>query len=151
MSKTVVFERRLNDGSTFILGHAVEKTDGWRFYPNATSRSPSRKSWPTMEACLPRWLGYPERCESRVTRGAKVFQLATHKDRAQARLKLALAREELAEKIAAFKDALDLVADDDDMTAAEIAKAKASIARGQAHLEEIAKAIDEASEEGGAK
>lgn len=58
------FTRRLNDGATFILGHAVETSNGWRFLPNVSGRHPSRKAHSTMEECLPQWIGYPDHCES---------------------------------------------------------------------------------------
>ena len=55
--------RKLQDGSTYRLGVAVEHNDGWRFVSIIASRGNSRKSHATMEKCLPRWLGYPDRCE----------------------------------------------------------------------------------------
>ena len=64
------FIRRLNDGSICHLGTAVQFDRGWRFIPNMASwgmhrrRRTSSKLHPTMEKCLPRWLGYPDRCES---------------------------------------------------------------------------------------
>ena len=62
--KTIRFNRRLKDGSTFRLGVAVENEAGWRFIPNVASRRSSRKAHATMEKCLPRWIGYPDSCES---------------------------------------------------------------------------------------
>ena len=62
--KTVRFTRRLQDGSTFLLGTATQNEQGWRFIPLVSGRHSSRKSHPTMEQCLPRWLGYPDRCDS---------------------------------------------------------------------------------------
>lgn len=58
------FVRRLPDGSTYHLGTAVQYKDGWRFLSNVTSHKNSRKFHPTMRKCLPRWVGYPDRCES---------------------------------------------------------------------------------------
>jgi len=58
------FIRRLNDGSTYHLGTAVQSGQGWRFIPNVVSHRSSRKFHPTMTKCLPRWIGYPDRCES---------------------------------------------------------------------------------------
>ena len=58
------FNRRLSDGSTYRLGVAVEYPDGWRFISNVASRRSGRKYHATMEKCLPRWLGHPDRCES---------------------------------------------------------------------------------------
>jgi hypothetical protein len=42
---------------------------GWRFFPSVAGRQPSKKSYPTLEACLPRWIGYPDRnCSQEVSR-----------------------------------------------------------------------------------
>jgi hypothetical protein len=66
--KVIRVHRRLADGRvTFILGDAVRYyPDGWRFVPNVSGRSISRKYWATWEACLPRWVGYPDRCETEI-------------------------------------------------------------------------------------
>jgi hypothetical protein len=57
--------RCLRDGSTYLLGVAVSREPGqWRFLPNVSGKSPSRKYHPTFEKCLPRWVGYPDSCES---------------------------------------------------------------------------------------
>jgi hypothetical protein len=61
---TYRFIRKLNDGSRYILGHATQNENGWRFIPNVFGKSPSRKSHPTMRRCLPHWVGYPDHCES---------------------------------------------------------------------------------------
>lgn len=58
------FVRRLADGSTFRLGTAIQHPNGWRFIPNVVGRRSSRKAHPTMEGCLPRWINYPDGCES---------------------------------------------------------------------------------------
>lgn len=58
------FERALADGSIYHLGTAVESADGWRFISNVTSHKSSRKFHPTMEKSIPRWVGYPDRCQS---------------------------------------------------------------------------------------
>ena len=58
------FERVLADGSTYHLGTAVEYDNGWRFISNVCSHKSSRKFHRTMKKCLPRWLGYPDRCQS---------------------------------------------------------------------------------------
>jgi len=65
MAHYFVFFRRLPDGSVYRLGTAVGTEAGWRFFPNVASRRSSRKAHPTMEKCLPRWVGYPDSCESR--------------------------------------------------------------------------------------
>ena len=57
------FYRDLADGSAYRLGTAVQYADGWRFVSN-TSHKSSRKMHATMEKCLPRWLGYPDKCRS---------------------------------------------------------------------------------------
>jgi hypothetical protein len=62
------FNRRLADGQLFKLGVAVQKSDGWVFIPHVAGRKPSRKRYPTMEICLPRWIGYPNSCESEAAR-----------------------------------------------------------------------------------
>lgn len=62
--RAFTFNRRLTDGSLYRLGTAVEYEDGWRFIPNVSSHKSSRKHHRTMQKCLPRWLGYPDRCES---------------------------------------------------------------------------------------
>lgn len=66
--RTVRFYRTVKGGSTRagILGTAVRHPAGWRFIPAVAGRMPSRKCHPTMEACLPRWVGYPDACESEV-------------------------------------------------------------------------------------
>jgi hypothetical protein len=64
MFKSVKFFRRLADGSTYHLGSAVRYADGWRFLSNVASHSNSRKTHPAMEKCVPRWVGYPDKCES---------------------------------------------------------------------------------------
>jgi len=45
----------LKHQSGFPLGSAVEKRDGWYFYPNVCGKAPSRKPHPTADACLPAW------------------------------------------------------------------------------------------------
>ena len=54
--------RQLQGASLGVLGDAVRCPDGWHFIPNVSGRRPSRKGWATWEACLPRWVGYPDRC-----------------------------------------------------------------------------------------
>lgn len=58
------FIRKLADGSTYHLGTACQYEQGWRFIPNVTAHKSSRKFHPTMGRCIPRWVGYPDRCES---------------------------------------------------------------------------------------
>jgi hypothetical protein len=66
------FTRKLADGSAYHLGTAIYYSDcyrdGWRFEPSLAQRNAGRKrsrgTYPTMEKCLPRWLGYPNHCES---------------------------------------------------------------------------------------
>lgn len=58
------FMRKLQDGSVYHLGTAVEFAGGWRFLSNVSSHKSSRKLHATMKKCLPRWVGYPDHCES---------------------------------------------------------------------------------------
>lgn len=58
------FVRDLPGGEGFHLGTAVHYPDGWKFLSNVTSHRNSRKFHATMEQCLPRWVGYPDRCRS---------------------------------------------------------------------------------------
>lgn len=60
------FFRDLPGGERYRLGTAVQYKDGWRFVSNVTSHKSSRKMHATMEKCLPRWVGYPDRCSSEV-------------------------------------------------------------------------------------
>ena len=39
----------------FVFGVAVHHASGWIFYPKVFGRSPSRKTHPTADACLPAW------------------------------------------------------------------------------------------------
>jgi hypothetical protein len=56
--------RRPVGGHTVLLGVAVESEPGrWRFLPNMLGRMASRHFHPTFEACLPRWVGYPDSCD----------------------------------------------------------------------------------------
>lgn len=66
--KSVRFDRRFPSGAVAHLGTAVQRSEGWRFTPAVFGRKPSRKAHPSMEACLPRWVGYPDHCESHVVR-----------------------------------------------------------------------------------
>lgn len=66
--KTVIVERAFADGSRGLLGRAHMKPGGWRFYPNVSGRQSSTKAWPTWQECLPRWVGYPNKCETRECR-----------------------------------------------------------------------------------
>lgn len=68
-TKSWAVERRLPDGQVFRLGTVVLRGDclgfGYRFIPAVSSRKPSRKVHATFEKCLPRWVGYPDNCETR--------------------------------------------------------------------------------------
>jgi hypothetical protein len=66
--KNVKFLRDLPGGSTYHLGTAVYYPNGpgWRFISNVSSHKGSRKFHATMEACVPRWVGYPGKCRSEV-------------------------------------------------------------------------------------
>lgn len=58
-------ERRLVGGTVLRLGTVRWVGDGYRFNPNVSGRKPSRKSFGTIADCLPRWVGYPNKCETR--------------------------------------------------------------------------------------
>jgi hypothetical protein len=62
--ESVRFFRRLPDGSRYRLGTAVRYLDRWRFLSNVASHRSSRKYHSTMKSCVPRWVGYPDYCES---------------------------------------------------------------------------------------
>jgi hypothetical protein len=65
VKRTLVVVRRLADGKPSLLGRAnYHDGKGWKFMPNVSGRDPSRRFWPTWEACLPKWVGYPNHCES---------------------------------------------------------------------------------------
>lgn len=55
--------RRLADNSVYRLGTCVHYVDGWRFISNHQAHRSSRKFWPTWEAAVPRWTGYPGHTE----------------------------------------------------------------------------------------
>lgn len=38
-----------------LVGTCVEHPKGWRFLPNCSTHQPSRKYWPTANACIPKW------------------------------------------------------------------------------------------------
>jgi hypothetical protein len=64
-TETIVVVRRFADGKCGLLGFAGYVTHhGWRFIPHGSGRFPSRRFWPTWEACLPDWVGYPGGCET---------------------------------------------------------------------------------------
>ena len=64
--RTIDFYRRFPNGDASRLGHASYRPDlGWKFFPANARNKPSRKFWETMDGCLPRWLHYPDGCESR--------------------------------------------------------------------------------------
>lgn len=65
--RVIRFQRRIpgTGGDVLPLGTAVEKADGWWFVPfNQNTHGPSRKAHVSWEKCLPRWVGYPDYCES---------------------------------------------------------------------------------------
>jgi len=65
MFKSFSLQRKFSDGSVGKLGVAVQHDDyRWKFYPLVAGRDASRKYHPTFEECLPKWIGYPDRCES---------------------------------------------------------------------------------------
>lgn len=58
-------ERRLADGSVARLGTVNKVGNGYFFISNVASHGNSRKAHPTLKDCLPSWVGYPNRCETR--------------------------------------------------------------------------------------
>jgi len=64
MTSVIHVDRTLADGSSFRLGSAVLGPNGWRFIPNVSGRTISRTPRANWEACLPRWVGYPDRCRT---------------------------------------------------------------------------------------
>lgn len=49
----------------YLVGVAAyHKDKGWRFFPRISGKLPSRVYHPTWEKCVPRWVGYPDRCET---------------------------------------------------------------------------------------
>jgi hypothetical protein len=66
MAKAIKFYRTYaGDERGPILGVARQTFDGgWVFIPNVAGHQRSRKHHPTWEACIPRWVGYPNRCMS---------------------------------------------------------------------------------------
>lgn len=59
-------ERRLMpSGEVYRIGTVRWVGNGYRFTPNVAGRKPSRKVHPTLADSLPRWVGYPSRCETR--------------------------------------------------------------------------------------
>lgn len=62
---TWAVERTLGSGDVLRLGTVRWVGDGYRFFPNVAGRKPSRKTFGSIAASLPRWVGYPCRCETR--------------------------------------------------------------------------------------
>jgi hypothetical protein len=81
------FIRRLTDGSTYRLGTACHYADGWRFISNVASHKSSRKFHPAMERCLPRWLGYPDSCESVAVEPVVVNKIEARHDQFMAKMR----------------------------------------------------------------
>ena len=63
--KPIYFWRTLPDNSPLAcLGHASKLEYGWYFFPNVVGRKPSTKARAKWEECVPRWVGYPDKCRS---------------------------------------------------------------------------------------
>ncbi|MCP2080116.1 UNVERIFIED_ORG: hypothetical protein J2W74_001302 [Methylorubrum zatmanii] len=62
---TIAVERRLPTGVVVRLGTIRRDAEGYRFIPNVSGRKPSRRSHGSLTECLPRWVGYPDACETR--------------------------------------------------------------------------------------
>jgi hypothetical protein len=61
---TLRFWQSTSIGRGGILGHARLFSRGWKFYPSVAGHKPSRKHHRTLAKCLPRWVHYPDGCES---------------------------------------------------------------------------------------
>jgi hypothetical protein len=67
--RIVSVRRRLaGTDKVYEIGRCQLGPCGWRFFPLTTAHSISRKAWPSWESCIPRWVGYPHRCETEVVR-----------------------------------------------------------------------------------
>ena len=65
MTRTIRFYRTFAGGERGpYLGAASFNGSGWRFLPAVSGHKPSRKLHPTWEACIPRWVHYPNGCMS---------------------------------------------------------------------------------------
>jgi hypothetical protein len=59
------FNRSEADSDRYLVGVATYFAgQGWRFNPRVSGRKPSRRFYLTWEECVPRWVGYPDRCET---------------------------------------------------------------------------------------
>lgn len=58
------FWRVNGTGRGSLLGTARLYSRGWKFTPNVADRKPSRKFHRKLERALPRWVRYPDGCES---------------------------------------------------------------------------------------
>lgn len=57
-----------NPAFVAIIGHVVKFQDGYRFLPAVSGHRGSRKAWPSVTACIPKWTekyGYLELNETR--------------------------------------------------------------------------------------
>jgi hypothetical protein len=55
-------DRYLVGVATYVAGEGWNQ--GWCFFPRVSGRKPSRRFYLTWEECVPRWVGYPDRCET---------------------------------------------------------------------------------------
>lgn len=69
LAKVEYVRRPAGGGTPFVLGSATRTNKGWTFHPNVAGRKPSRFPHASLEKCLPRWIGYPDYCESRLVFG----------------------------------------------------------------------------------
>jgi hypothetical protein len=70
MAMAQVFELKHPNG--YILGSAVLKDDGWRFFPNISGKHTSRRGYPTADDCLPQW------ARTYLKKGASFLRKETH-------------------------------------------------------------------------
>jgi hypothetical protein len=65
MMTSIKFYRALaGDERGPYLGAATRNSRGWLFLPAVSGHKPGRKRHSTWEACLPRWVNYPNGCMS---------------------------------------------------------------------------------------
>jgi hypothetical protein len=67
-ARIVRVQRRFPDGRLYEVGLCQRLASGWKFFPKTTAHAPSRKTWPTWEACIPRWVGHPLKTEIEIVR-----------------------------------------------------------------------------------
>lgn len=64
--KKIKVSRNLNDGSRLCIGMVSLFNKGWKFNPYIFGRNRSTKFHETWEKAIPKWVGYPNSCETEV-------------------------------------------------------------------------------------